>query len=69
MVAAAAEEDAEGRGGVDSSCVGLIVVVCRCCFISTTTFTLKLGESICCAALRRLSKGSILLSLPLLARY
>ena len=68
MVAAAAEEDAEGRGGVDSSCVGLIVVVC-CCFISTTTFTLKLGESICCAALRRLSKGSILLSLPMLARY
>jgi hypothetical protein len=72
MVATAADDDAEGRGGVDSSVVGL-TVVCDdrcCCFISTTTFTLKLGESICCAALRRLSKGSILyISLPLLARY
>ena len=59
MVAAAAEDDnAEGRGGVDSS-VGLKVVCRCCCFISTTTFTLKSGESICCAALRRLSKGSI----------
>ena len=59
MVAAAAEDDnAEGRGGVESS-VGLKVVCRCCCFISTTTFTLKSGESICCAALRRLSKGSI----------
>ena len=58
MVAAVAEVDTEGRG-VDIFMVG--DAVC-CCFISTTTFMLKLGESICWAASRRLSNGLFILN-------